>query len=132
MTEQNINALFVVNNPEAILADLKKFLLEGISVMATDSEWDTTEYLLYDSSFDVVLLDIKVGKQNGLDILKRIKDDERIRRLPIVIFSDEDNDETRKKAIELGAVDFIVRSGLSSEYVVNKIKEIFIGGKYIA
>ncbi len=123
--KREVYAFFIITDPEAVLAESNKFLAERVVVMATDSEWDATQYLLYDYHFDVVLLDVKVGQHNGLDILQHMRDDERMKRFPVVMFVDENDNEIREKVKGLGVVDFIARKSLTTKEMAEKIKEIF-------
>jgi DNA-binding response OmpR family regulator len=95
--KREVYAFFIITDPETILTESNKFLAERVVVTATDSEWDATQYLLYDYHFDVVLLHTKVGKHSGLDILQHMRDDQRMKRFPVVIFIDENDNEIFSK-----------------------------------
>ncbi|MFA5961937.1 MAG: response regulator [Parcubacteria group bacterium] len=123
--KREVYAFFIITDPGTILTESNKFLAERVVVTATDSEWDATQYLLYDYHFDIVLIDTKVGKHNGLDILQHMRDDQRMKRFPVVIFIDENDNGIREKVKGLGVVDFIVRKGLTTKQMAEKIKEIF-------
>ncbi len=55
----------------------------------------------------VVLLDLKLPKVGGLEVLRRIREDERTRRVPVVVLtsSDEENDVAR--SYDLGVNSFV-------------------------
>jgi two-component system, response regulator len=57
----------------------------------------------------VILLDLKLPKINGLEVLKAIKTDERTRRIPIVILTSSREDPDIKTAYELGANSYVVK-----------------------
>lgn len=56
-----------------------------------------------------VLLDLKLPKVGGLEVLKRIKSDERARRIPIVIFTSSNEEKDRSECYLLGANSYIVK-----------------------
>lgn len=57
----------------------------------------------------VVLLDLKLPKLNGLEVLRVIKEDEHLRNLPVVIVTSSSEDPDIKTAYELGANSYVVK-----------------------
>src|SRR5437763_1401819 len=55
----------------------------------------------------VVLLDLKLPKVDGLEVLRRIRADERTRRLPVVVFTSSDEEEDLIKSYDLGANSYV-------------------------
>ena len=61
------------------------------------------------SSPKVVFLDLKLPKVNGLEVLRAIKTDERLRMIPIVVVTSSSEDPDIKTAYELGANSYIIK-----------------------
>lgn len=57
----------------------------------------------------VILLDLKMPKVNGIEVLERLKDDERTRSIPVVILTSSAEDPDIKRCYELGANSYIVK-----------------------
>ena len=55
----------------------------------------------------VVLLDLKLPKVDGLEVLKRVKADERTRRLPVVIMTSSSEEQDIISSYDLGANSYI-------------------------
>jgi len=57
----------------------------------------------------VILIDLKMPKVSGLEVLKQIKSDPRIKMIPVVILTSSAEDPDIKEAYELGANSYIVK-----------------------
>ncbi|MGA2505150.1 MAG: response regulator [Anaerolineales bacterium] len=57
----------------------------------------------------IVLLDLKLPKLNGLEVLREIKKNEATRRIPVVIVTSSAEDPDIKLAYELGANSYVVK-----------------------
>jgi two-component system, response regulator len=56
-----------------------------------------------------VLLDLKLPKVGGLEVLRRLKSDERARNIPIVIFTSSNEAKDRNEGYQLGTNSYIVK-----------------------
>jgi len=122
--EKQIHALIIEDDPDQVMLYLTKFMIEGVTTIATDNEWDTMQYLL-GGGFDIVLLDILLqGKENGMNILKTIKENEKTKHIPVVMFTNYTKKEVQDEAKKLGALDFIVKSETTPKMVAQRIKEL--------
>jgi two-component system response regulator len=57
----------------------------------------------------VVLLDLKLPKVNGLEVLRIMKEDERLRTIPVVIVTSSAEDPDMQAAYNLGANSYVVK-----------------------
>jgi len=73
---------------------------------------------------DIILLDLKLPKFNGLEVLEKIKDDSKLREIPVVILTSSKKDEDIIKTHELGAKSYIQKS-IFIESDTNKIEKLF-------
>lgn len=59
----------------------------------------------------VVLLDLKLPEIDGMEVLRRIRENEQTRCLPVVIFTTSDNEQEIIQAYELGANSYVQKPG---------------------
>jgi two-component system response regulator len=57
----------------------------------------------------LILLDLKLPKVSGLEVLKRLKSDERTRNIPVVVFTSSNELNDRMESYLLGANSYIVK-----------------------
>ncbi len=74
---------------------------------------------------DLILLDIMLPSINGFEILKAVKNNEEYKNVPVVLFSNLNKKEDIDKGMKLGAKEFLVKSNVSLDQVVEKLKEVF-------
>ena len=78
-------------------------------VEALDYLFGTGKYVGRDLNVmpQVILLDLKLPKVDGLQVLERIRADERTRRLPVVVFTSSSEQEDMIKSYNLGANSYV-------------------------
>lgn len=58
---------------------------------------------------DVVLLDLNLPKKNGIEVLKEVKADETLKRIPVIVLTTSDADHDISKAYGLHANCYILK-----------------------
>lgn len=106
------------NDAELTIRELKKHNMANSLFHVKDGE-EALEFIFatgrYASSRDmqsapkVILLDIQMPKVNGIEVLQKIKSDERTRAIPVVILTSSKEDPDVKKCYSLGANSYIVK-----------------------
>jgi len=79
---------------------------------------------------DLILLDLVMPKKNGFEVLQVIKADAKTKNIPVVILSNLGQEEDVKRGASLGAVDYLVKTNLSIQEVVSKIKDYLVRFKH--
>lgn len=62
-----------------------------------------------DSHPKVILLDLKMPKVNGIEVLRKIKADETKKKIPIIVFTSSDEDPDVKECYRLGVNSYVVK-----------------------
>lgn len=121
MNHNSVEILLVEDNrndAELTIRELKKHNMANNLFHVKDGE-EALEFIFasgrYASSRSifnspkVVLLDIQMPKVNGIEVLQKIKSDERTRSTPIVILTSSKEDPDIKRCYALGANSYIVK-----------------------
>lgn len=72
---------------------------------------------------DLILLDLILPKINGFEILKKLKDNEETKEIPVIVLTNLEGVGDVDKAIELGAKTYLVKAQYSLEEVLEKIRK---------
>jgi two-component system response regulator len=116
---REIAILLVEDNPpdvELTLRALKKHNLANKVHVARDGaealDFIFTTGLSTDrpkDSLKVILLDLKLPKVSGLEVLQKIKSDERTRQIPVVVLTSSHEDRDIKECYKLGVNSYVVK-----------------------
>lgn len=117
MTEKAV-LLLVEDNPDdealAVRALKKNHVLNEVIVVRDGAE--ALDYLYGTGKYEgrdvakqpeVVLLDLKLPKVDGLEVLKRIRSDERTKYLPVVVLTSSSEEKDLVESYKLGANSYI-------------------------
>ncbi|MFA6029118.1 MAG: response regulator [Elusimicrobiota bacterium] len=88
--------------------DLMRFVLGGYELSVYGSV-EEAERDHPDGDFDLVISDINLAGASGFDFLQRWIDKGRAEKIPFILWSSNNSDETRQKAMEMGAAGFITK-----------------------
>jgi len=73
---------------------------------------------------DIILLDLVLIAESGIDVLAKLKKDPAAQGIPVVILTNLVQKEVIKKTKELGAADFLIKTDMMPSDVVRRVKEI--------
>lgn len=73
---------------------------------------------------DVVLLDMILPKKNGFEVLQEMRQDKKLKDIPVLVLSNLGQDQDIEQAKALGATDYLVKSNFSLQKVMSKIYSI--------
>ena len=73
---------------------------------------------------DVILLDIVLPGMDGLEILKNIKADPKIKHIPVIMLSNLSKAPNDEKSKKLGAARFIVKAEVTLDEIIEEVKDV--------
>lgn len=113
-----LSKVMIVDDESMNIKILRRLLeLEGFSSFVTTSEATTALSLIRQEQPDIILLDLMMPYVSGLDILTDVRADAAISFIPVVILTAVTDRETRVRAVELGATDFLNKPVDASELI---------------
>ena len=62
------------------------------------------------------------GGMHGFDLLERLKADEKLKKIPVIVLTNLESEE--KVAKDIGAIDYIVKVHVDPKDVMEKIKKV--------
>ena len=127
--------LIVEDDPkdvELTLTALDEYNLANEVVVTRDGE-EALDYLYSRGNFQtrtgenpaVVLLDLKLPKVDGLEVLQQMKSDEKLRMIPVVVLTSSREEKDMVASYKLGVNAYVVKPVDFHEFV-NAIKELGI------
>jgi CheY-like chemotaxis protein len=125
--------LMVEDDPkdvELTLSALEEYNLVNEVVLARDGQ-EALDYLYCRGQFStrlhdnpaVILLDLKLPKVDGLEVLNRIKSDERLKMIPVVVLTSSREERDMMKSYRLGVNAYVVKPVDFHEFV-NAVREL--------
>lgn len=75
------------------------------------------------TTIDLVITDIHMPDINGLELVRFIKSDQRLRSIPVIVISTEAAEDDRQRALALGANDYLAKPFTASQlrHIINKL-----------
>jgi len=125
--------LLVEDDPkdtELTMTALEDYNLSNEVVVASDGE-EALDYLYHRGKFQrrsgdnpaVMLLDLKLPKVDGLEVLQRVKADENLKMIPVVVLTSSREERDMVASYKLGVNAYVVKPVDFHEFV-NAIKEL--------
>ncbi len=132
--ETVIEFLLVEDNPtdaELTLRALRGRGLRNSFVLAKDGQ-EALDFLFAEGAYadrdvrngpKLVLLDLRLPKVDGIEVLRRVKSDERTKAIPVVVLTSSRQEPDIKTCYELGANSYIVKP-VDFDKLVEAVSEI--------
>ncbi len=116
--------ILIVEDDQPIFYSLnKKFeLIQGVKVLGAADGQEGLSVALKEKP-DLILLDIILPKMNGVEMLKKLRQDNWGKDIQVIVLSNLSNLDKEHEAKALGVKDYIVKADWKIEDVVKLVKE---------
>lgn len=102
-----------------------KFSFEGYELLSA-RDGETGLDLALNQQINILLLDIGLPDQSGLEVLEKLRKTETGKKLPVIMLTNFADQEDRKRALKLGAKEYLVKAMHTPESVVEMTRR-YIG-----
>ncbi len=100
-----------------------KLQKEGFEVMAAGNSDEATK-AMEESTPDLILLDLVLPGTDGFGILQKVRQNLKMTKTPVIVFSNLAEDKDIARAKELGANEYMVKSNFTLDELAARIKEL--------
>jgi CheY-like chemotaxis protein len=119
--------LIAEDNPQDVeltIEALSEHNLANLVVSVNDGV-EAMEYLNYEGKYKnrktgnpaVILLDLKMPRMDGIEVLKTIRKDEKLKTLPVVMLTSSREEPDLKKCYELGVNAYVVKPVIFKDFL---------------
>lgn len=122
MTSTAHSLLIVEDDTPLRKALIDKFTREGFHVESAENG-ELGLSAVQTTQPDCILLDIRMPKMNGLDMLKSLRMLPNGKEVPVILLTNVNEVEQVSEALVLGVQDYLVKSSWRLDDVVQKVKE---------
>ena len=91
-------------------------------VSASNGAWGVKEAM--EQKFDLIILDMVMPAMSGLEVVGKLKENEKTKNLPIIVFSASVDIDAQKQVENLGIAAFYLKTQLTPSSLVKKIDKI--------
>jgi len=73
---------------------------------------------------DIILLDIIMPKMDGFSVLKAIKDNLTLSKIPVMLLTNLGQRENIEKGLKLGAASYVIKAHFTPSEIIKKVNEM--------
>ena len=133
MLKSTTNILLIEDNPDDVELTLYAFKKNNIAnpVEVVRDGQEALDYLFYKGKYSnsthplpgLILLDLKLPKVDGIEILKKVKHDRRLKLIPVIVITSSEEDRDVIESYDLG-VNSYIRKPVDFDQFVETVKNI--------
>jgi DNA-binding response OmpR family regulator len=115
-------SVLIVEDDEMLVKVLERLLsVSGFEVEAADNG-ETALELAEATQPDLMILDCMLPGMHGFEILRRMKESDALKGIPVILLSAQDREEDIVRGLSLGASDYIVKPFKAKELVARVVR----------
>jgi CheY-like chemotaxis protein len=104
------SCILVVDGQPVTLKLFEQLFKDEFQVLTANSGPAALDICRRNPMPDLLLMDVKVPGMDGFDVVRQLHTRAETAQIPVIFVTDEENEEAKVKGMELGAVDFVLKS----------------------
>ncbi|NOX58446.1 MAG: response regulator [Planctomycetes bacterium] len=129
-TPKNARIMIIDDEPINIKVVRKYLQMAGYENFITTTDSTSAIEIIAKENPDIILLDIMMPTVDGLEILEKVRSNEQLIHVPIVILTASNDQPTKQKALEIGATDFLAKPVDPSDLVPRVRNALLVKSHY--
>ena len=121
MSKKPKTVLIIEDDPDQIFLYETEFTAHGFQVKTAPNGLEGLSAAEREQP-DIILLDEVMEEMTGINALKNLKENEKTKAIPVILFTNLEKEEKEQAARSLGAVDFVVKSKVMPKDLVARVK----------
>lgn len=126
-----MNNVLIVEDESSLMEALEDNLTAEGCMVDTAKDGEEALEKIRKKKPDLILLDLLLPKRDGFYVLGEAKKNPEWKLIPVIILSNLGEDTTIKRALEMGADDYFVKSQHPLQEVIEKAKDYLEGRKAV-
>jgi DNA-binding response OmpR family regulator len=121
---ENSKTILLVED-DSFVSDIyqTKISKEGFKVISAENGIEAIKKL-EESIPDLILLDIVMPYMDGIDVLRKIKKEEKWKKIPVILLTNLSDKEKIEEALGIGADDYLIKSHFTPSEVISKVNMV--------
>jgi DNA-binding response OmpR family regulator len=126
-----MNYVLIAEDEDSLKMALKDSLTSEGCTVDTVSNGEEALEKIKKKKPNLVLLDLLMPKKDGFYVLEQMKKNPEWKFIPVIVLSNLGEDSSIKRALEMGADDYFVKSQHPIQEITEKVKDYLEGRKSI-
>jgi CheY-like chemotaxis protein len=104
--------ILLIDDDKLVLKSIKKILEQIPYEVLCASDGHTAQDLMFKNQFDLVICDIRMPEQDGIDVIKRLKSyaqSKSVPEIPFIFITGYASEDAPIDAVKLGAKDYLLK-----------------------
>jgi CheY-like chemotaxis protein len=120
--EEKIRVLLIEDEKEVAELYKLKLTLDGYEVVIAEGGQEGLDRAITLQP-ELIFLDIKMPEMDGFEVLKKLREGQKTKDIPVVILSNFDEQDMVEKGLTLGANEYLIKSQFTPEEISKKVKD---------
>lgn len=123
MKAPTLPTILIIEDDSFISTFLEAALKEKYHVLVSTTATDAQKTMVQEK-VDLILLDILLPDQDGFELLTKLKQEEHLKHIPVIILSNLGQPEHIERGLKLGAIDYLVKANQSPAEIAVLVEKV--------